>query len=64
MLRNDVMPFSPGRESFGHPGAGGSLGMADPESGTGFGYVMNRMKPGLTGGATAYAVLRAFYEAL
>lgn len=35
--------FGPGRRSFGHPGAGGSVGFADPDKGIGFGYVMNRM---------------------
>lgn len=35
--------FGPGRRSFGHPGAGGSLGMADPDRGIAVGYVMNRM---------------------
>jgi CubicO group peptidase (beta-lactamase class C family) len=64
MLQNEVMPFTPGGSAFGHPGAGGSLGIADPERGVGFGYVMNRIKPGLTGGPTAFAVLRAFFEAL
>jgi CubicO group peptidase (beta-lactamase class C family) len=39
--------LSPG--SFGHPGAGGSLGYADPESGVGYGYVMNQMAGGLAG---------------
>ncbi len=29
--------------SFGAPGAGGSFGFADPESGIGYGYVTNRM---------------------
>lgn len=32
-----------GPASFGHGGAGGSLGYADPERGIGFGYVMNKM---------------------
>lgn len=32
-----------GPSSFGHGGAGGSLGFADPQLGVGFGYVMNRM---------------------
>jgi CubicO group peptidase (beta-lactamase class C family) len=34
--------------SFGHAGAGGSLGMADPELGIGYGYVMNKMSLGLS----------------
>jgi CubicO group peptidase (beta-lactamase class C family) len=34
-----------GEGSFGHPGAGGSLGIADPEARLGLGYVMNRMGP-------------------
>jgi CubicO group peptidase (beta-lactamase class C family) len=32
-----------GPASFGHAGAGGSLGYADPERGIGFGYTMNKM---------------------
>jgi CubicO group peptidase (beta-lactamase class C family) len=35
--------------SFGHPGAGGSLGYADPESNVGYGYVMNQMGFGVAG---------------
>ncbi|MEJ2855096.1 MULTISPECIES: serine hydrolase domain-containing protein [unclassified Saccharothrix] len=30
-----------GPASFGHPGSGGSIGFADPESGVGFGYATN-----------------------
>lgn len=36
-----------GPQAFGHVGAGGSLGFADPETGMAFGYVMNRQGPGL-----------------
>ena len=35
--------------SFGHAGAGGSLGYADPDAGVGYGYVMNQMAGGIAG---------------
>jgi CubicO group peptidase (beta-lactamase class C family) len=48
MLESERVPML-GEGSFGHPGAGGSLGCADPESGLAFGYVMNKMNAGLAG---------------
>jgi CubicO group peptidase (beta-lactamase class C family) len=48
MLESERVPML-GAGSFGHPGAGGSLGCADPESGLAFGYVMNKMNAGLAG---------------
>lgn len=35
--------FSPNDAAFGHPGAGGALGWADPDAEIAIGYVMNRM---------------------
>lgn len=43
MLPVPGQPDNRGPASFGHGGAGGSLGYADPERGIGFGYVMNKM---------------------
>ena len=43
MLPVPGQPDHRGPQSFGHGGAGGSLGYADPERGIGFGYVMNKM---------------------
>ncbi len=35
--------FGSSEKAFGTPGFGGSFGFADPDTGTGFGYVMNRL---------------------
>jgi CubicO group peptidase (beta-lactamase class C family) len=43
MLNSAQIPMGPNPHPFGHPGAGGSLGFADPEAKIGFGYVMNQM---------------------
>jgi len=50
--------------SFGHPGAGGSLGYANPELGIGYGYVMNRMGNHLTGDPRTLALNTAIQRAL
>jgi CubicO group peptidase (beta-lactamase class C family) len=48
MKPSPVWPFGH-PSSFGAPGAGGSLGYADPEAGIGYGYVTSRMGTALTG---------------
>jgi CubicO group peptidase (beta-lactamase class C family) len=50
--------------SFGHTGAGGSVGFTDPVNGIGFGYVMNRMMQGLTGDPRSSGLIRAVYDAI
>jgi CubicO group peptidase (beta-lactamase class C family) len=59
-------PFSPygSARSFGHAGAGGSVGFADPENGIGFGYVMNRMLANLSGDPRSQGLVRAAYDAI
>lgn len=64
MLRSPFMPLSPSKRAFGHPGAGGSIGMADPDARVGFGYTLNKMQMGLVGGAGGFAMLKAFFGAL
>ena len=56
--------FGPNPRAFGHPGAGGSVGFADPENRVGFGYVMNRMGPHILLDPRATALIDATYEAL
>ena len=53
-----------GRDAFGHAGAGGSLGMADPECGLAFGYTMNRMGAGLLLNPRGQALVDATYRCL
>lgn len=54
--------LGPSPSAFGHAGAGGSLGFADPEQGVGFGYVMNQMESGVLPHERCTSLVRAFYE--
>ncbi len=51
--------FGPGKQAFGHPGAGGSLAFADPETGLAFAYVMNQMEVGVLPGEKALGLVAA-----
>lgn len=50
--------------AFGHVGAGGSLGFADPAAGMSFGYTMNRMGPGLLLNERGQSLVDATYLSL
>ena len=63
MKPSAVWPFGSSNASFGSPGAGGSLGFADPHLGIGYAYVTNRMGTTLTGDPRDVALRNALYEA-
>jgi CubicO group peptidase (beta-lactamase class C family) len=62
MVPSSLMPMQPG--TFGHFGAGGSVGWADPEAELGLGYVMNRMELGLAGDTRSSSLFDAVYASL
>lgn len=55
---------SAGGSAFGHPGAGGSLALGDPERGVGFAYVMNRMSLATAGDPRADGLVAALGRCL
>jgi CubicO group peptidase (beta-lactamase class C family) len=75
-MRSDNIQFSLGfmkpspewpfgnASSFGAPGAGGSLGFADPTAGIGYGYVTSQMGTRLTGDPRDVALRDALYSAI
>ncbi|WP_299540488.1 serine hydrolase domain-containing protein [uncultured Streptomyces sp.] len=63
MLHGPAAPLL-GPGSFGHPGRGGSLGFADPESGVALGYVTNGLQKGVTADPRAQAIVRAVRSVL
>ena len=63
MTSSEFSPYG-GPRSFGHAGAGGSVGFADPENGLGFGYVMNRMMTNLSGDPRTRGLVAAVYDAI
>ena len=63
-LTQPAARYGPNPRTFGHSGAGGSLGIADPDAKIGFAYVMNQMgsQPLLDPRVTA--LLDALYASL
>jgi CubicO group peptidase (beta-lactamase class C family) len=62
MLGTEHISMGPGIKSFGHGGAGGSLGFSDPENKTSLGFVMNQMHPGITAWKTANDIASLVYK--
>ncbi|GAV43603.1 serine hydrolase domain-containing protein [Streptomyces acidiscabies] len=63
MLHSPASPFL-APTSFGHPGRGGPLAFADPESGIAFGYVTNGFRRTVTADPRPQALVRAVRESL
>ena len=63
MKPSPIWPFG-SRKSFGSPGAGGSLGFADPEAGVGYAYTTSQMGTALTGDPRDVALRDALYSAI
>ena len=53
-----------GEHAFGHVGAGGSIGFADPAHGLAVGYSMNRMGPGILLNERGQTLVDAIYDAI
>ena len=64
MMSQPGAALGPNPHSFGHPGAGGSLGFADPDAKVGFGYTMNQMAAGILIDPRATALIDAAYSSL
>ena len=63
MKSSAAWPFG-GPRSYGSPGAGGSLGCADPDARIGYGYVTSQMGTQLTGDPRDVSLRDALYAAL
>jgi CubicO group peptidase (beta-lactamase class C family) len=61
--RSSPVTLFGGEGSFGHGGAGGSYGFADPEHGLGVGYVMNKMAMEFSD-SRSHGLIGALYEAI
>ena len=64
VILNTERQYGPNAEAFGHSGAGGSTGFADPVSGLAIGYAMNQMQTNLDNDTRGGRLLRAVYECL
>jgi CubicO group peptidase (beta-lactamase class C family) len=63
-LTQPAAPYGPNPRTFGHTGAGGSFGCADPDARIGFGYTMNQMGSQVLLDSRVAALLDALYSAI
>jgi CubicO group peptidase (beta-lactamase class C family) len=63
-LTQPAARYGPNPHTFGHTGAGGSLGFADPDATIGFGYSMNQMGNQVLLDPRVAALLEALYASL
>ena len=64
VILNTMEAYGPNASAWGHSGAGGSIGFADPTTATGFGYAMNQMQNNLDNDTRGGRLLRAYYDCL
>lgn len=62
--RSSPVTLFGGEGSFGHGGAGGSYGFADPEHSLAVGYVMNKMAMEFIGDSRSHGLVGAVYDAI
>ncbi|WP_052573923.1 serine hydrolase domain-containing protein [Haloferula sp. BvORR071] len=54
--------YGPSPQAFGHPGAGGSHALGDPDSGLSFAYLMNQMELNVFPGPKSTDMVRALFS--
>jgi CubicO group peptidase (beta-lactamase class C family) len=64
VILNTNEGYGPNEDAWGHSGAGGSIGFADPQTGTGFGYVMNQMQNNIDDDTRSGRLIRAYFRCL
>lgn len=64
VILNTGGQYGPNNTAFGHSGAGGSIGFADPTSGVAVAYAMNQMQPGSVETTRAARLIDALYRCL